>query len=140
MNIYFKKLHEEAKIPTKVDPKAEGFDVYTFRQYFIQPRSVVMVETGIASTVDEDHWIQIEGRSGMASKGVFPIGGVLDKNYTGEIKVILVNMGSDCYEIKPGDRIAQFVIRDSHSSYNIVEVSKLDSTDRGDKGFGSSGK
>jgi dUTPase len=91
-------------------------------------------------------FFKIEGRSGLASKGLFPVGGIIDPSYRGEIQVALFNSSDevDYFKICKGDRIAQLVcyLTLANSNYldmNFTEVDNLDETTRGDKGFGSSG-
>lgn len=139
MKIYFKKLDEEARIPSKARTTDEGFDMYALRDYELQPLSTTIIKTGIAGIVDENHWLQVEGRSGLATKGVFPIAGIVDNSYTGEICVVLINHRQESFSIKQYDRIAQLIIRDRHVA-EIVEVEQFPATDRGAKGFGSSGQ
>lgn len=137
MEIHFKKLDNRARIPTKTRTTDEGYDLYALEGYIIKPQSVCVVKTGIAGMCDDSHWLQVEGRSGLAAKGVFPIAGIVDQGYSGEICVVLVNMNPSGYSINQYDRIAQLIIRDRHDA-KIVEVLQFGKTDRGEKGFGSS--
>jgi dUTP pyrophosphatase len=84
-------------------------------------------------------YIQGESRSSLASLGIHWIGGVIDKEYTGEIIVILANSGQLGYTIKEGEKIAQIVVNLIPKT-SILEVDTLDETRRGERGFGSSGK
>jgi dUTP pyrophosphatase len=155
MKLLVKKLDEKAIIPTKKRDTDEGYDIYALKPVAIWQGQQAIVETGISAAVEDEsvvtgtgmfgperelrrYWLQIEGRSGMASKGIFPIGGIVDNGYTGEIKVILVNCGESKYHIQAGDKIAQLVPR-LHLNPEVVEVDSLEESDRGDKGFNSSG-
>ncbi len=85
-------------------------------------------------------YAKIESRSGLASKGIHVEGGIIDQTYTGEIRVILANTGKASYQIQEGDRIAQII---PYLIPNITEVRWLEefkTTERGEDGFGSSGK
>jgi dUTP pyrophosphatase len=91
--------------------------------------------------------LKIEGRSGLASKGIFPTGGIVDPSYRGHIRVALNNFSGADYHVKVGDRIAQFVVypvyangSTEHSVIHIEESHDVSDTDRGAKGFGSSGR
>ena len=101
-----------------------------------------MVKTGIMCQLDgadSDLWeIQVRGRSGLNSKGILTHIGTVDYGYTGEIGVVLTNLGKEDFRITPGDRIAQLVVCPI-SKPEIIIVDELEKTDRGDKGFGSSG-
>lgn len=102
-----------------------------------------MLKTGIMCQLDgfdSDNWeIQVRGRSGNNSKGILTHIGTVDYGYTGEIGVVMTNLGKDDFYIEPGDRIAQLVICPIVKP-EIVLVDELNKTDRGEKGFGSSGK
>ena len=74
----------------------------------------------------------------MAVKGIDVSAGVIDRDYRGEVKVLLHNHGSATLEVKPGDRIAQLIV-ERIAMVDIEEVENLDATERGDKGFGSTG-
>jgi len=97
-----------------------------------------MVETGIAIGLPEGTYGRLGARSGMASKiGIAVGGGVIDVDYTGEVKVILRNHGeADCI-FKAGDRIAQLII-EKVANADAIEVDKLETSERGKSGFGSS--
>jgi len=138
MKIFFKKLDENAKIPSKNRADDEGWDIYALHDYILKPNATTIIKTGIAGKTDDNHWLQIESRSGLATKGVFAVGGVIDTNFRGEICVILANIIEQEFYIKQFDRIAQLVIRDRHPA-EIIEVEQLDTTDRAAQGFGSSG-
>ena len=101
-----------------------------------------MIKTGIMCQLDgadSDLWeIQVRGRSGNNSKGILTHIGTVDYGYTGEIGVVLTNLGKDDFNIEPGDRIAQLVVCPI-AKPEIVMANELKTTDRGDKGFGSSG-
>ena len=139
MKIFFKKLDENAKIPSKNRVEDEGWDMYSLNEYILKPNTTTIIKTGIAGKTDSNHWLQIESRSGLASKGIFTVGGVIDTNFRGECCVILANITQQEFHVKQYDRIAQLVIRDRHPA-EIVEVEQLDTTDRQESGFGSSGQ
>jgi dUTP pyrophosphatase len=162
MKLLVKKLTDTAKLPNKDRPEDEGWDIFADENIVLNAGGVTKVSTGIACAVEDEYvqvgecyrdnngdtqqdsayqkyWIQIEGRSGMASKGVFPVGGIVDNGYSGEIGVMLCNLTGTGFTITKGDKIAQLVIR-KHYDPELTEVQSLEETDRGEKGFGSSGK
>ena len=108
----------------------------------IKPLERSLIPTGIAISLPEDLEAQIRPRSGLAIKhGITLLNspGTIDSDYRGEIKVILVNLSNDNYTIKPHDRIAQIIISQFvKAEFEIAE--NLDETDRGNSGFGSTGK
>lgn len=108
----------------------------------IAPLQRVMLPTGLSIALPEGTEAQIRPRSGLAAKhGVTVLNspGTIDADYRGEIKVILVNLSDTPFIVNPGERIAQMVIaRYEHVEWDEVET--LDGTDRGEGGFGSTGR
>lgn len=134
-----KKLSNDATIPTKSNISDAGWDLYASADIQLEPLKVTKVSTNIAMVFPENVWGQIEGRSGLASKGIFPVGGIVDQSYTGHVMVVLMNSTSLPYHISKGDRIAQLVLRSQIQS-TIDEIEELPNSERGSNGFGSSGK
>ena len=102
----------------------------------------VMIPTGLRIALPKGYEAQVRPRSGLAAKhGITVLNspGTIDADYRGEICVILVNLSKDDFTINPGERIAQMVIA-RHESIEWNEVDNLDSTERGEGGFGSTGK
>ena len=98
-----------------------------------------MVRTGISVEIPPGHVGLIRDRSGLAAKhGVFVLGGVIDSDYTGEVKVLLSKAGEGALNIQPGDRVAQLVIV-TCPAFEVLEVDSLGETARGENGFGSTG-
>ena len=107
----------------------------------IKPLERVIIPTGIFVELPEGYEMQIRPRSGMAAKfglTVLNSPGTIDPDYRGEIKVILANVSSDDYELKPGERVAQMVIA-QFTRIDWAEVSELGDTERGSGGFGHTG-
>jgi len=151
------KFHNEnAKLPNKDREEDEGYDIFSCEELTIEPGKVGKVHTGISAYACEiitsyggekaeeintnKYWLQIEGRSGLASKGIFPVGGIIDSGYRGEIMVAIVNFTNEPLNINIGDKIAQLIIRE-HINASCYMVDELPSPkgNRGAKGFGSSG-
>ncbi len=108
----------------------------------IKPMERVAVPTGIRIELPEGHEAQIRPRSGLAlEKGVTCLNtpGTIDSDYRGEIKVILVNLGTEAAEIHPGDRIAQMVIA-QYTKAVFLPVEAIGETSRQEGGFGSTGR
>jgi deoxyuridine 5'-triphosphate nucleotidohydrolase len=136
-----KKLHKDAIIPTKAYPTDAGWDLYSTEDVKLRNGnySPTIIPTGIAIEFPKGYWGQIESRSGLSCQGAFTIGGIIDQTYTGEIKVIMHYLGTEpIITLKKGSKIAQLVLRNNIIS-KITEVSDVGETDRGEKGFGSSG-
>ena len=137
------KIDGLAKIPTKAHDTDAGFDIYArIPQGHIELGDWCVIPTGIAISVPKGWAMIIMGRSGLASKyGMDVLGGVIDHGYTGEVKVILSPAnGIRCtYSISDGDKIAQGILVPVPEAH-IEVVETLEESDRGEKGFGSSGK
>ena len=100
-----------------------------------------MIPTGLYMQIPEGFEGQVRPRSGLAAKrGVTVLNtpGTIDADYRGEIKVILVNLSSEPFTVEPGERIAQMVFA-RHETAEWMLVDELDSTERGEGGFGSTG-
>jgi len=139
MKLLIKKLSEHALIPTRASPGSVGYDLYSIEDMHILPYQRGIVCTGIAATIPMGVYGRIALRSGLAVKhGVQTGAGVIDPDYTGELKVILFNHGSEKFEIKKGDRIAQLILEKCETPL-IDEVEEIKDTQRGTRGFGSSG-
>jgi dUTP pyrophosphatase len=108
----------------------------------ISPLQRVMVPTGLFIEIPEGYEAQIRPRSGLAAKNgvtVLNSPGTIDADYRGEIRVILVNLSNDVFTIKKGERICQMVIA-KHERAEWIEVEEISQTERGQGGFGSTGK
>ena len=139
MKLLIKKLSEHALIPTRASPGSVGYDLYSIEDMHILPYQRGIVCTGIAATIPMGVYGRIAPRSGLAVKhGVQTGAGVIDPDYTGELRVILFNHGSEKFEIKKGDRIAQLILEKCETPL-IDEVEEIKDTQRGTRGFGSSG-
>ena len=134
-----KLLYDSAKAPTKGHMNDAGWDLYAFETVAIPAGATVLVSTGISIAVPKEHVALIWDRSSMGVKGVHRHAGVIDSGYRGEVKVCLHNTTKQPYHIERGDRIAQMLIQEAPNFIQHV-VHELDSTDRGDGGFGSTGK
>ena len=144
--IYIKNISSnlDFKLPNYESEGAAGMDLSADidSDIIIKPLERSLIPTGIAISLPEDLEAQIRPRSGLAIKhGITLLNspGTIDSDYRGEIKVILVNLSNNNYTIKPYDRIAQIIISQFvKAEFEIAE--NLDETDRGNSGFGSTGK
>lgn len=140
MNI--KLLSENATIPSKGSEGAAGYDLYTTETHELLPGERKSFKTGIALSIPFGKYGRVAPRSGLAVKhGIDVLAGVIDSDYTGEILVALVNLGSEPITlpiIKDGKRtaIAQ-IIFESYTNYEFKTVDDLNTTERGSGGFGS---
>ena len=141
------KTTPSATLPRRASMHAAGFDLFASdaeRSYDLMPRQRLIVPTGIAIELAHGMVALVCARSGLAFKhGVCVVNGpgVVDSDYRGEIKVCLLNTGDDLVEIKPGDRIAQILfVRHEVADFVETDFDKLAPTDRGQGGFGSTGR
>ena len=142
MKVKIKKLNKEAIIPSYQSEEAAGFDLHSIEDCVLKRGERKLIGTGLAFEIEKGYEIQIRPRSGLAyKKGITVLNspGTIDSDYRGEIKVLLINLGSEDFEIKKGDRIAQAVIAPVIQA-EFVEVDSLSETKRGSGGFGSTGK
>ena len=136
--LLIKRLTETSTTPTKANSSDAGCDLYSDEDVIIKSGESVLVSTGVAMAIPENHAGLIWDRSSMGVKGIHRFAGVVDSGYRGEVKVCLFNTGED-YKIVRGDRIAQILIQPV-PNIELREVEDLNNTERGIGGFGSSGK
>ena len=135
-----KKLNKDAILPTRGSVEAIGADIYSIEDIIIPPKEHRLISTGISAQAPKGCYIRIAPRSGLAAKNSIDVlAGVVDRDYTGEIKVILINNSTLLFNVSVGDRIAQLICEQAIVS-NIVEVDSLEDTERSSAGFGSTGK
>tara|TARA_Y100001963_G_scaffold160046_1_gene267389 strand:+ start:3336 stop:3800 length:465 start_codon:yes stop_codon:yes gene_type:complete len=138
--IKVKKTEERAIIPTRSNSDDAGWDLYSITTRSIAPSQRVTIRTGISLQIPEEYVGLIWPRSGMSVKnGIDVLAGVVDSGYRGEIKVCLLNTGRGWMDIKEGDRIAQILFQEV-PHFQLQEVDILQNSDRGEGGFGSTGK
>ena len=140
----FKRLTNNAKVPTRADEGAAGYDLYGSNTYRIEiaPHKTVMISTGLCLEIPIGLFGAIFARSGIAAKrSLRPANccGVLDESYRGEVIVALHNDSDEPQYVDPGERIAQLILLPYYLVDEWEEVDKLPETDRGDGGFGSTG-
>ncbi len=128
-------------LPQYVSDGAAGMDVVSAEAVRIAPGGRHAVATGLAMAIPEGYEIQVRPRSGLALKHGITVPntpGTIDSDYRGELKIILINHGSEPFAIERGDRVAQLVLAPvTHARWIMVE--ELDETVRGAGGFGSTG-
>ncbi len=137
------KLHPAAELPTYAGPGAAGADLRACltENMVIPPQSRALVPTGLSIELPDGYEAQVRPRSGLAFKygvSVLNAPGTIDADYRGELKVLLINLGSQTYTIAPGERIAQLVVAPVARSL-FQEAVRLSPTERGAGGFGSTG-
>jgi dUTP pyrophosphatase len=143
VKIRIRRLRDDAVLPTYAHGPEEdaGLDLRSVEGALLEPHEPRMVATGLAIELPPGYEAQIRPRSGLAAKHAITLPNspaTIDPGYRGEIRVILLNLGREPYEIHPGDRIAQMVI----ARYEAIEweEGELNESRRGEGGFGSSGR
>lgn len=143
IDIAVKRLPNGAGLPmpSYESAGAAGMDICAAESIVLRTSRRAAIATGFAFAIPEGYEIQVRPRSGLAYKNgltVLNTPGTIDSDYRGEIKVILVNLGDEDFQITKGDRIAQIVAAPVQRA-NMQEVDDLDDTARGSGGFGSTG-
>lgn len=147
MNIKVKRICEEAKLPTRGSEKAAAYDVYAClpdknAPVTIMPHQTMLIGTGLRMAPPEGFYVGVYARSGLSSKeGLRPANcvGVIDEDYRGEYLVAVHNDSEVTRSVRHGDRIAQILLQKRYDM-DFEEVDELDTTGRGEGGFGSTGK
>lgn len=136
-------LDPDLPVPAYARPGDAGLDLYAVEDVTIGPGGRAVVGTGLAVAIPDGHVGLVHPRSGLAARhGVTIVNapGTIDSGYRGEIKIILLNTDRDAaVEIVRGDRIAQLVVQ-AVVAVTVIPVGSLDGSDRGDGGFGSTGR
>lgn len=140
MPLGVKKLSYDARLPTRGSDGSVGYDLYSSVDAVVPCQSGnVLVGTGIAISIPDGLYGRVAPRSGLAVKHCIDVGaGVIDPDYTGEVKVVLFNHGDKDFEVKKGDRIAQLILERCETPM-VKEIGLLEETLRGSGGFGSTG-
>lgn len=145
IKVKFVKVREGAKVPEQGSKLAAGYDLNAcipdMERVIIRPGETVKIPTGLAFAYPEGYFGAVCARSGLATKcGLAPANkiGILDEDYRGEVFIALHNHSSETQVVNHGDRIAQLILL-PYLNVDFVESDKLDETERGEGGFGSSG-
>ena len=138
MPLYFTRLTETAQRQTRATEGAAGLDLYADETITIPEYRRAWVSTGIAVAIAPGYVGLVWPRSGLAGKGLDTSAGVIDCDFRGELKVLMVNGSHERKTVKAGDRIAQLLIMPVGMP-NVIEVDALPATERGENGFGSTG-
>ena len=131
-----RRLHDLAVMPQRGSDGAAGLDLCSIEEKTIKAGEYELVRTGIAVELPRESYGRIAGRSGLASRGIDVGAGVVDRDYRGEVRVLVRNHSSADYKIFAGDRIAQLIV-EKVVDVSVREEQTLSATRRGDGGFGS---
>jgi dUTP pyrophosphatase len=144
LELRFKKLNGEAKSPFYNYEGDSGFDLFSTEEVIIEPFGRALIPTGLSFEINDGYEIQVRTKSGLAiNQGLMVLNspGTVDNNFRGEIKVIIFNTNKTPFIISKGMKVAQAVLCPVVNGkwVNLVELDKLNDTDRSDRGFGSTG-
>lgn len=133
------RVHKEARLPQYAHDGDAGMDLFSIEELILKPGERKAIRTGLSIELPEGFVSLIWDKSGIASKGIKTMGGVIEYTYRGEYKIIIINLSSEDYEIKKGQKIAQLLIQPIET-VEIEEAFELSESVRGEGGFGSTGK
>lgn len=131
-------------LPAYATEGSAGMDVYAAisEPFIVLPGSIELIPTNFSVEIPEGYEIQVRPRSGLAAKqgiGILNSPGTIDSDYRGEVKIILINLSKEKFLLKPAERIAQIILSKVYKA-KLVESKELDNTERGDGGFGHTGR
>tara|TARA_Y100000310_G_scaffold307370_1_gene349399 strand:- start:5940 stop:6392 length:453 start_codon:yes stop_codon:yes gene_type:complete len=142
IEIKVRKLKEHAILPRYEHPGEDaGMDFFSCEDYELEPGKRCFISTGIQLEFPRGYELQIRPRSGLAlKKGISIVNspGTVDAGYRGEIGIILINHGEEIFQVKKGDKVAQGILNEIIYG-EIIEAEKLSESERGERGYGSSG-
>lgn len=140
MKLKIKKLYSDTKLPNYAHPGDVGLDLFSREDYELKPGERKIFFVGFALEFENGYAAIVKDKSSLPKNaGIHTMGGVFDAGYRGEYNVQLINLGSEAYKIKSGDKIAQLVIFPVMIA-ELEEVNELNQTSRGEGRFGSTGK
>lgn len=140
MTFIVKRKNETVKLPMRATDGSAGYDICANETCEISPWSRKLIETGLYIQVPSSTYCRIAPRSGLAWKNSIDVAaGVIDSDYRGEVRVLLVNNGDKIFNVHVGDRIAQLIL-ETIITPEITVLDEIDDTARGAGGFGSTGK
>lgn len=135
-------IHNDAKMPSRANEGDAGLDIFSIEEKVIQAGGTALISTGIQMELPKGTEAQIRPRSGLALRHAVTVlnsPGTIDEGYRGELKIILINHGKEEFKVEKHMRIAQMVIAPV-LQVALENTGKLTNTERGQGGFGSSGK
>lgn len=134
-----KRFSQDAILPVRVSGGSVGYDLHSLENISIPRSDRALVSTGLGIVLPPGTYGRIAPRSGLAVKKGIQVGaGVIDPDYTGEVKILLFNHGHETFDIQKGERVAQLILERCETP-EIQEIGHLEETERGTGGFGSSG-
>ncbi len=144
LEVGYEMLDSEMELPSYAYKTDSGFDLRSTINVTLKPFERYLIPTGLKIDIPENYEIQVRTKSGLAiNKGLMVLNspGTVDQGYTGEIKVILMNLSNETHVIEKGMKIAQAVVSPVILGewVKLVQIDKVESKDRNENGFGSTG-
>ncbi len=138
------KNFDDIPLPTYATEGSSGMDIRAAVKddIIIPPGKVALLPTNLSVEIPAGYEIQVRPRSGLAARhgiGILNSPGTIDSDYRGEIKIIVINFGEEDFKISRGDRIAQLVVSKIYKA-DFIESKELNGSERGEGGFGHTGK
>jgi dUTP pyrophosphatase len=138
-SLKFRKLHTEARLPTRGSRFAAGLDLYSVEGLTIRAGERAVVRTGLSVAIPVGFYGRVAPRSGLAIEhGLDVLAGVIDSDYRGELRCAIINLGREPVSIEVGQRVAQLII-ETIATPEPAWADELEETARGAGGFGSTG-
>ena len=139
MELKIKKIRNDARVPTRAHHDDAGIDLYACGEHTVLSHQTAMIPIGVAFEIEKGCVGLIWDKSSIGSKSLKTLGGVIDAGYRGEVSVMVHNLGDSTYTFEHGHKVAQLLIQKVEFP-DIVEVTELSDSLRGEGGFGSTGK
>jgi dUTP pyrophosphatase len=143
-------LNKDARLPIRADPFSAGADVFSCEDFEIEPYSRKVVKTGLAlslagptsssGTTKNNYYIRVAPRSGLSLMGIDVGAGVIDSSYRGEVGIVVINNSPQVFKGYVGQRVAQLIVEKISVPEIVMATGALDTTARGENGFGSTGQ
>jgi len=133
------KILENGKAPVKTHDGDAGFDVFTKDQVILKANTVNKIPLGFSVEFPKGLVMIVDDKSGIASKGRFTVGGIIDSTYRGEVHCVMINNTNEDITFEKHQKIAQVLLMPCYTRIEYTIVDELSDTDRGSGGFGSTG-
>ncbi len=139
MELKVRRINKDARLPRYGHPGDAGLDLFSVVEAVLKPGKALAVPTGIQTAIPSGFVGLIWDKSGISLSGVHRLAGVVDAGYRGEIKVVMINLSGSDFVVSKGMKIAQMLIQPV-VGVTVNETDDLDDTERGEGGFGSTGR
>ena len=139
MELKVRRINKDARLPRYGHPGDAGLDLFSVVEAVLKPGEAFAVPTGIQTAIPSGFVGLIWDKSGISLSGVHRLAGVVDAGYRGEIKIVMINLSGSDFIVSKGMKIAQMLIQPV-VGVTVSETDDLDDTERGEGGFGSTGR